>query len=49
MENNSQHGRASAITFEFSKHIDIYFGNLEGHESPNALKMKFKKSGFGRN
>ena len=27
----AQPDRTSAITFEFGKHIDIYFGNLEGH------------------
>ena len=45
----SQHVRASAITFEFGKHIDIYFGNLEGHWSPIPMKIKLKKSAFGRN
>ena len=45
----AQPDRTSAITFEFGKHIDIYFGNLEGHGSPNPLKMKFKKSRFWRN
>ena len=29
----AQPDRTSAITFEFGKHIDIYFGNLEGHGS----------------
>ena len=45
----AQQVRASAITFEFGKHIDICFGNLEGHGSLNPLKMKLKNSGFGRN
>ena len=40
----AQQVRASAITFEFGKHIDICFGNLEGHGSLNPLKMKLKSS-----
>ena len=45
---NSQHGRRRIITFEFGKHNDTYFGNLEGHGSPNLLKMKLYISGFWR-
>ena len=45
----SQHGRRRIITFEFGKHIDTYFCNLEGHGSQNPLKMKLKNSGFRRN
>ena len=40
--NTQQQVRALAITFEFGKHIDICFGNLEGHGSQNPLKMKLK-------
>ena len=36
----SQQPRRRVITFEFGKHNDIYFGNLEGHRSLNPLKMK---------
>ena len=43
-----QHGRRRIITFEFGKHNDTYFGNLEGHGSPNLLKMKLYISGFWR-
>ena len=45
----AEHPRASAITFEFGRHTDTYFRNLEGHGSPNPLKIKLKKFGFGRN
>ena len=44
----AQHGRRRIITFEFGKHNDTYFGNLEGHGSPNLLKMKLYISGFWR-
>ena len=45
--NTQQQVRALAITFEFGKHIDICFGNLEGHGSQNPLKMKLKIPDFG--
>jgi len=35
-----QSPRRKIITFEFGKHIDLCFVNLEGHGSPNLLKMK---------
>ena len=35
-------------TAAFGKHNDIYFGNLEGHGSPNPFKMKLYISGFGK-
>ena len=38
----AHHVRASTITLEFGKHFDIFFGNLEGHGSPNPLKVKLK-------
>ena len=44
-----QHGRRRIITFEFGKHNDIYFGNLEGHRSLNPFKMKLYISGFEKN
>ena len=47
-KNQTQHGRRRIITFEFGKHNDKYFGNLEGHGSPNLLKMKLYISGFWR-
>ena len=43
------HVRAMAITFDFGKHNDIYFGNLEGHRSLNPLKKKLYISGFEKN
>ena len=45
----SQQPRRRVITFEFGKHNDIYFGNLEGHKSLNPLKMKLYISGFEKN
>ena len=45
----TQHGRRRIITFEFGRHIDTYFCNLEGHGSLNPLKLKLKNSGFRRN
>ena len=45
----TQHGRRRILTFEFGRHIDTYFCNLEGHGSLNPLKMKLKNSGFWRN
>ena len=36
------HVREMAITFEFGKHSDKYFGNLEGHGNQNPLKMKLE-------
>ena len=46
---STQQPRRRIITFEFGKHVDTYFCNLEGHGSPNLLKMKLKNSGFRRN
>ena len=45
----TQHGRRRIITFEFGRHIDTYFCNLEGHGSLNPLKLELKNSGFRRN
>ena len=47
--NLTQQPRRRIITFEFGKHNDIYFGNLEGHRSLNSLKMKLYISGFEKN
>ena len=38
-----QSPRRKIITFEFGKHIDLCFVNLEGHGSPNLFKMKRDK------
>ena len=48
-DNATQQPSRRIITFEFGKHIDTYFCNLEGHSSPNLLKMILKNSGFRRN
>ena len=48
-QRGAQHSRRRIITFEFGRHIDTYFCNLEGHGSLNPLKLKLKNSGFQRN